>query len=260
MLYAGVLWRFRDSIRPREAGHELEAERGSTSIGFLYRSYRPAYYAWEVVDSVRRVALTGFLVFVPERGRAACGALLAFFFYGLQENTRPFCQTSHNAIASMENATVAIVLMLLAFLQGELVQPSLVATLSIVLASSVVPGLLVTQLANIRNRRVMLAALESTDTTSPDPSSTSAFEKTFAQGCVSLSSLESCISRTDISRSGDAGAQQARRRKHWSCKKRSTTSTRSCRRGQSASKSGAMSCTCSPCSPITTTTKSSSSE
>ena len=185
MLYAGLLWRFRDSIRPRGAGLDLKAERGSGSLGFIHRSYRPEYYAWEVVDSVRRIALTGLLVFIPERGRAACGSLIAFFFYGLQENTRPFCQTSHNAIASMENATVAIALMLLAFLQGELVHPSMVTTVSICLGCSVVPGLLTTQVTNIRNRRVMLAALESADNTSPDPSSTSAFEETFAQGYVS---------------------------------------------------------------------------
>ena len=59
MLYAGLLWRFRDSIRPRGAGLELKAERGSGSLGFIHRSYRPEYYAWEVVEAHKTFRLIG---------------------------------------------------------------------------------------------------------------------------------------------------------------------------------------------------------
>ena len=55
---------------------------GAEHLAFLLRNYAPEYFAFDVVDSLRRIVLSGGLVFIPERGRAAGGTMIAFFFYG----------------------------------------------------------------------------------------------------------------------------------------------------------------------------------
>ena len=37
------------------------------AIAFLHRDYRPEFFWWELVEIVRRVVLTGWLVLIPER-------------------------------------------------------------------------------------------------------------------------------------------------------------------------------------------------
>ena len=114
---ASLLWRARDDIRHRNganAGH----------LVFLYNHYSPRFFAWEVVDNLRRIALTGGaarpyalpleitvfsagLVLIPERNRAAGGTILALSVYALYENARPYKRAENNVIASVANAVVA---------------------------------------------------------------------------------------------------------------------------------------------------------
>ena len=46
-------------------------------LRFLYEAFKPSCYYWEVVDSVRRVMLTGFLVFFSLSSRVFVAWLLA---------------------------------------------------------------------------------------------------------------------------------------------------------------------------------------
>ena len=55
-----------------------------TTLGFLYQQYRPSAFAWESVELVVKVSLTGFCVFIPEANRltylfvvALCSFLLS---------------------------------------------------------------------------------------------------------------------------------------------------------------------------------------
>ena len=100
VLYATLLWRSRGSIR--HDGADI------THLSFLYQSYKPEYFFYEVVDSVRRIVLTGALVFVPERDRAAVATLLALCFLLVHEETKPFKEWTNNVIASIANACVRI--------------------------------------------------------------------------------------------------------------------------------------------------------
>jgi len=45
-----------------EALHLREADKSLDFIRFLFKSYRPAYWYWEVLEMVRRIFMTGFLV------------------------------------------------------------------------------------------------------------------------------------------------------------------------------------------------------
>ena len=96
LLYGGLLWNFRESIR--------NDTREARPLSFLFKHYSPKYFAFEVVDSIRRIALTGMLVFVPERSRAAVGTMLALSFWALHENTKPYKETPCNVLASIANA------------------------------------------------------------------------------------------------------------------------------------------------------------
>ena len=54
-LYAGLLWRARDSIQHRNGD-------GAEHLSFLFRNYSPKFFYFDVVDNCRRIALTGMLV------------------------------------------------------------------------------------------------------------------------------------------------------------------------------------------------------
>ena len=73
---------------------------------------------------MRRILLSGGLVFLSERGRAAGGTMIAFFFYGLYENVKPYKRDETNVIASVANGVIAAVMLLLTILQGCLLYTS----------------------------------------------------------------------------------------------------------------------------------------
>ena len=98
-LYAGLLYRARDAIQRRGGA-------GAEHLSFLFRNYAPEYFAFDVVDNLRRILLSGGLVFISERGRAAGGTMIAFFFYGLYENVKPYKRDETNVIASVANGAI----------------------------------------------------------------------------------------------------------------------------------------------------------
>ena len=98
-LYAGLLFRARDAIQHRDGA-------GAEHLSFLFHSYAPKYFAFDVIDSLRRILLSGGLVFISERGRAAGGTIIALFFYGLYENVKPYKREENNVITSIANGAI----------------------------------------------------------------------------------------------------------------------------------------------------------
>ena len=96
MLYAGLLFRFRENIQ-QFAGADVKF------LEFLFENYNKDCFMYEVIDSVRRISLTGLLVFFPERVRSAGGVVLAFFFCLLHEKTNPYKEKMDNFVASVAN-------------------------------------------------------------------------------------------------------------------------------------------------------------
>ena len=151
-LYAGLLYRARDAVQHRDGA-------GAEHLAFLFRSYTPEYFAFDVVDSLRRIILSGGLVFIPERGRAAGGTMIAFFFYGLYDNVKPYKRDETNIIASVANGVIATVMLLLTILQGELMPKPAVGNLCIVISVVIFPVVAAFQLRSVKRREAALAAL-----------------------------------------------------------------------------------------------------
>ena len=151
-LYAGLLYRARDAIQRRGGA-------GAEHLSFLFRNYAPEYFAFDVVDNLRRILLSGGLVFISERGRAAGGTMIALFFYGLYENVKPYKRDETNVIASVANGVIAAVMLMLTILQGELMSKRVVGNLCIVISVVIFPVIAVFQLRSIKRRNAALAAL-----------------------------------------------------------------------------------------------------
>ena len=151
-LYAGLLYRARDAVQHRDGA-------GAEHLAFLFRSYTPEYFAFDVVDSLRRIVLSGGLVFIPERGRAAGGTMIAFFFYGLYDNVKPYKRDETNIVASVANGVIATVMLLLTILQGELMPKPVVGNLCIVISVVIFPVVAAFQLRSVKRREAALAAL-----------------------------------------------------------------------------------------------------
>jgi hypothetical protein len=78
-LYAWLLWRNRERITAAGSDEERADDPTLSAIKFLWEPYRKEAYWWEVVECLRRLALTGFLVFIlpGTAGQAAVSCLLA---------------------------------------------------------------------------------------------------------------------------------------------------------------------------------------
>ena len=177
-LYAGLLYRARDAIQRRGGA-------GAEHLSFLFRNYAPEYFAFDVVDNLRRILLSGGLVFISERGRAAGGTMIALFFYGLYENVKPYKRDETNVIASVANGVIAAVMLLLTILQGELMSKPVVGNLCIVISVVIFPVIAAFQLRSIKRRKDTLTALGPRETgphvaLQRQPSSTVGFTETFS--------------------------------------------------------------------------------
>ena len=84
--------------------------------------------AFELVDSIRRIALTGLLVFIPEKSRASAAMLIAMLFYGVFAEAQPFSNHSLHVVAGVSNAAIACIFACLAILQGEMMPRPLLTT------------------------------------------------------------------------------------------------------------------------------------
>ena len=176
VLYAALLWRSRDSIQHHDGD-------GAEHLSFLYRNYSPDYLAWDIVDNIRRITLTGFIVLVSEKSRASVATILAIFFYGLHENAKPFHRDENNLVASISNAMLALIFLLLTILQGRLMPKAVVASCCVVLSCVVLPIVLAFQLIRIKRRADMMATLDNKVNDSEEQSyvTTTEFRETFSQ-------------------------------------------------------------------------------
>jgi hypothetical protein len=78
-LYAWLLWRNKEHITAAGTDAERANDPTLSAIKFLWEPYRKEAYWWEVAECLRRLALTGFLVFIlpGTAGQAAVSCLLA---------------------------------------------------------------------------------------------------------------------------------------------------------------------------------------
>ena len=98
--YACLLFRFRSLINPLGCDDELQAMRTRRdfqnthpelrAIDFLFSCYRPGAYAFEIFDSVRRIAMTGLIRFATKTsGPPIAGILLSLVSVIVFREVRP---------------------------------------------------------------------------------------------------------------------------------------------------------------------------
>ena len=122
------------------------------NFAFIFAAYKPEAFYFELVDSARRIALTGLLVFIPEKSRASAAMLIAMLFYGVFAEAQPFSNHSLHVVAGVSNAAIACIFACLAILQGEMMPRPLLTTGCVVLSCVVLPLLLVFQLTRTKRR------------------------------------------------------------------------------------------------------------
>jgi hypothetical protein len=81
-------------------------------IGMLYLSYKPAYWWWEVVDLVRKLTITGMIIFIMPGtpSQFAFGILLSLFFMMLFVGCRPYCDSTNSVLQTTAQIAVFLVL------------------------------------------------------------------------------------------------------------------------------------------------------
>eukprot|EP00611_Tribonema_gayanum_P017500 TRINITY_DN3019_c0_g1_i1.p1 TRINITY_DN3019_c0_g1~~TRINITY_DN3019_c0_g1_i1.p1 ORF type:complete len:453 (+),score=56.01 TRINITY_DN3019_c0_g1_i1:119-1477(+) len=90
-LYMGTLWRCFVTHRDRAQTSQL-----AKASSFLWRPYQADAYYWEVVECLRRLMLTGLLVFIMPGtpGQSAVACVFAFFTAVIYESMRPHGEKS----------------------------------------------------------------------------------------------------------------------------------------------------------------------
>ncbi len=175
---AMLLWRHREGILHHNGD-------GASHLAFIFAAYKPEAFYFELVDSARRIALTGLLVFIPEKSRASAAMLIAMLFYGVFAEAQPFSNHSLHVVAGVSNAAIACIFACLAILQGEMMPRPLLTTGCVALSWVVIPLLLVFQLVRTKRRSDMCSALHHRESVTHKPEelslvTTSQFRETFA--------------------------------------------------------------------------------
>ena len=109
--YMFLLVRFRRLINPLGCSDELHAMRVRRelqnthpelkAIDFLFSCYRPGAYAFEVFDSVRRIAMTGLIRYVEKAsGPPVAGILLSLVSVVVFREVQPYENPSTNALST----------------------------------------------------------------------------------------------------------------------------------------------------------------
>ena len=79
---------------------------------FLWAEYRPAYYWWEPLELLRKLALTGFVIFIDEKyglGRSLAALLLSLVFSAAHDFIQPYRTYVDNLLAKISHYALVLV-------------------------------------------------------------------------------------------------------------------------------------------------------
>ncbi|CAM9453958.1 unnamed protein product, partial [Chrysoparadoxa australica] len=95
-LYLCVLWGIRSKLSSAEDTTQRDRDERCKSLRFLWEAYKPSFYYFEVVECVRRLSLTGIIVFIPPDNAAqlAWSGLFSVAALGGVAFVRPYAETS----------------------------------------------------------------------------------------------------------------------------------------------------------------------
>ena len=86
---------------------------------FIIGDYQPEYYYWEVIELMRKLALSGLIGLVGRGTVAQCvlASMMAFGFFGLSLRCRPFAKTTLNTVKLVSEFQIFGVLLCCVVLQ-----------------------------------------------------------------------------------------------------------------------------------------------
>ena len=155
LLYTCLLLPHRKALEQNRA-----AALASMGSSILVQEFKSQFWYWESIDSIRRVALSGFLVFFGERTRVGVAFCIALGFQLLYLETKPFARRESNLLASLANFEISAVVLLLLNTQARSVKGGDVAgSFCIFVNVLLVPPLLVIQVYRTYKRQKVIKAL-----------------------------------------------------------------------------------------------------
>jgi hypothetical protein len=104
LLYALLLYRARHAI---QAGRDTSL---SKALKFLHKDYRPAFFAWELIENLRRFLLVGVAVLIRPGSllQLLCATLVTLLLLFVQLQVRPFRRLSDEALSSSCSLSLGI--------------------------------------------------------------------------------------------------------------------------------------------------------
>ena len=151
IMYAVVLFRHRAAIQKGKA----------EGIAFLHHAYSDRAWFWEPIDSLRRITLTGGLVFLSsDSSRIVAAVLLGFFWVLVYFYFPAFDRKDDQKLAEMMNSEILFTALMLSFSQGELIGDDATAGLCIVVNLCILPAIAFFQLQNARRGWHIVKSLE----------------------------------------------------------------------------------------------------
>eukprot|EP00953_Heterococcus_sp_UTEX-ZZ885_P021538 12009-Heterococcus_DN1.PRE.1 len=139
LLYAYLLWQHRAQLKCAKAATASQSNSSLQIANFLWLPYKPHAYWWEVVECIRRLALTGCLVFIapgdPTQSAYACAfAVVTTVLYGMVAPLRSRTDSNSYWIGS---ALIFMTIFVALLLQAEYAQAdqSTVGILSVLLVA-----------------------------------------------------------------------------------------------------------------------------
>lgn len=106
LIYAVALYKTKDLLNNEPGRRSARAEL----ISELWTPYKPERYYYEVIECVRRLCLTGIIVFIYPNSAAQLSVtlLLAVFFWALSENRAPYNDKWETWISRTGHAVVVL--------------------------------------------------------------------------------------------------------------------------------------------------------
>ena len=141
VLYFILLFQNRD---------ESGKQKHDSAISILHRGYAAHAWCWEPIDTLRRISLTGTLVWFPGQGsRLLALALFSFGWLVIYNRVEPFVRLDDQLLAEIINAELVFTAIVLTFSQGELVDKRAIGIICLVANFVVVPIICWFQLRHI---------------------------------------------------------------------------------------------------------------
>jgi len=108
LMYLIMLYKNREKLDPQKFFTEmslgqavLKREKDVNHLKFLYDAFLPEYYWTEVMECLRKLLLTGFVVFFYEGSgiQIFCSMIISIIFVAIFNNIKPYLMPSNNTFA-----------------------------------------------------------------------------------------------------------------------------------------------------------------